>query len=216
LPNSELSDAFGVAKGPGGAPQSVGQGGGTTYASTIDPDSALGFAAKIEDYNYRLLGERPMLASVDAANSPAIPCAEDGGRSVCPENWQIRTLYVIEATAKKGSPIASSVLIPRRVLYIDSEGWFVTASDLFDPKGQLANTIASFYAYRDRPIPNARVAIWPFKRMFQTAMVDEDVTTGFSSVAYSPRPDGASECWYINSGAVDKGFFTPATLEMGH
>ena len=215
LPDSELSDTFGVASDGAAGNRSGGAGGATTYASTIDPNSTLGFAAKIEDYNYRLLAERPMLASVDAANSPAVACAEDGGRSVC-DNWQMRTLYVIEATAKKGSPIASSVVVPRRVLYIDSEGWFVTASDLFDPKGQLSNTIATFYAYRDRPIPNARVAIWPFKRVFQTAMVDEDVNTGFSSIAYSPRPDAESECWYINQGVVDKDFFTPAKLELSH
>ena len=74
----------------------------------------------------------------------------------------------------------------------------------------------TYNAYRDRATPNARVAIWPFKRMFQTAMVDEDVTTGFSTTIYSPRPNNDSECWYINSGVVDKNFFTPAHLEESH
>jgi Protein of unknown function (DUF1329) len=216
LPAAELSDAFGISADGSSGPRGGGGGGATTFASTIDPDSIFGFSARVENYNYRLLGERPLLASVDAAHSPAMACAADGGRSVCPENWQMRNLYVIEATAKKTSLLGDSVIIPRRILYIDSEGWFITASDLYNRDGELWKTIATFHAYRDRPIPDARVAIWPFKRMFQTAMVDEDVTTGFSSIAYSPRPEGNSECWYINTGFVDRGFFTPAELAMSH
>ena len=96
-----------------------------------DPDSAFGFSARIQDYTYRLLGERPMLASVEAENSPAQPCASDGGRTVCPENWEMRNLYVIEATAKPGSILGRSPTIPKRIFYIDSEGWFITASDQY-------------------------------------------------------------------------------------
>src|SRR5271156_2692240 len=74
LPNTELSDTFGVAADGAAGTQSGGTSGATTYGSTWDPDSAFGFSAKLEDYSYRLLGERAMLASVDAANSPAQPC----------------------------------------------------------------------------------------------------------------------------------------------
>jgi Protein of unknown function (DUF1329) len=73
LPTAELADAFGVAAQSGAGTMSGGAGA-TTYASTLDPESAFGFAGKFSDYSYRLLGERPMLASVDAANSPKIPC----------------------------------------------------------------------------------------------------------------------------------------------
>jgi hypothetical protein len=215
LPASELSDAFGVSKAGGSGYGGSGQGA-ATYFSTVDPDSAFGFAAKPADYNYRLLGERQMLASVDAANSPEVPCARDGGRTICPENWQMRSVYVIEATAKPRFRLASSVLIPRRVLYIDSEGWFVTASDLFNQEGELWKTIATFHAYRDRPILDASVSIWPFKRIFMTAMIDEDVTTGVSTTVYTPPLSGNDESWYINSGTVDSAFFTPAHLEQGH
>ena len=217
LPNTELSDTFGVARNGSAGTQSGGTGGGTTYASTWDPDSAFGFSAKIEDYSYRLLGERSMLASVEAANSPAQPCASDGGRTVCPENWEMRNLYVIEATAKPRSAIGGSVNIPTRILYIDSEGWFVTASDQFDNNGQLWKTLATFHAYRDRALPNSTVAIWPFKRMFETALVDEDVTSGFSTVVYSPGPATQNDSLFVNMGAVDRDFFTPQKMvQVGH
>jgi len=103
------SDSLSDAMGPVG----LGGGGGgilpsvvatpTTYANNLDPDSFFGFAAKIENYDYKLLGLKPMLAAVDAENTPARPCQFDNGRSVCPEAWQLRQLYVIEATAKPKS-----------------------------------------------------------------------------------------------------------------
>ena len=42
-----------------------------TNTNNIDPDSYSGFAAKVEDFNYRLLGVKPMLAVAHAANLPA-------------------------------------------------------------------------------------------------------------------------------------------------
>jgi Protein of unknown function (DUF1329) len=217
LPTTELSDAFGVAADGSAGPMGGGSGGATTYASTWDPDSAFGFSARIQDYTYRLLGERPMLASVEGENSPAQPCAADNGRTVCPENWEMRNLYVIEATAKPRSIIGGSVLVPKRILYVDSEGWFITASDQFDNHGQLYKTIATFHAYRDRAEPNARVAIYPFKRIFQTALVDEDLTSGFSTVVYSPGRENHDDSMFINMGAVDRTFFTRENMvKLGH
>ena len=208
---TELSDVFGLldAAAGGGA---TGAGAGT-YASNLDPDSFFGFAAKIEDFNYKLLGEKPMLAVVNAANSPAKACPNDGGRTICPENWEMRRLYVIEADAKQTSVLGGGVSIPKRIFYIDSEGWFITASDQYDRDGKLWKTVATFNAYRDRPIPDATTAIWPFKRMFQTALVDEDVVTGFSTVALSPGFEtDEHESWYINMGIATDDFFNPTTM----
>ena len=196
-------------------------GGGTsaTYVNNLDPDSTAGFAAKIEDFNYRLLGLKPMPASVHAQNIPAKPCQFENSRTICPENWEIRQLYVIEATAKPVSwtqKIGNDGLtIPKRILYIDSEGWFITASDQYDRNGTLWKTIATFSTYRDRPIPDARVAIFPFKRSFQTALVDEDLLSGYSTIAYTPGHEGTDqECWYINMGVITKSLLDPNRMAI--
>ncbi len=216
-----LSDSIGALPGfgggGGGGYGGAGMGGasgGTAYANTLDPDSYFGFAAKIEDYDYRFLGEREMLASVHAAHSPEPQCPQDGGRTICPEDWEMRHLYVIEANAKPGH----DVTIPKRILYIDSEGWFITASDQYDRDGKLWKTIATFNTYRDRPVPDARVAIYPYKRMFQLGLVDEDLTSGVSSVVYMPGATAEErECWYIDMGTVDNSFLAPQALERaGH
>jgi hypothetical protein len=201
----------------GGSSGSAGMAS-LAYANTVDPDSYFGFAAKIEDFDYKLLGVRRMLACVEAANSPARECPVDGGRSVCPENWEMRYLYVIEATAKKTSMLGSPPAVPRRIFYIDSEGFFITASDLYDRDGQLWKTIATFNAYRDRPMPEAKVSIWKYKRMFQTALVDEDVRSGFSTVFYTPSRDSDfTDSWFINQGAVGPSLLVPdAIVRLGH
>jgi len=216
---TSLSDAMGPLEVGG----SVGEGGGgqgsMTYASNLDPDSYFGFMAKIEGYQYKLVGLKPMLACVHARNIPAKPCEFDNSRSVCPEDWEMRQTYIVEATAKPKSWSqklgGDEVIIPKRVLYIDSEGWFITASDQYDREGKLWKTIATFNTYRDRPVPDARVAIYPFKRMFQTALVDEDVQDGLSTVVYMPgRETEERECWYINMGIVTKSFLDPHQLGL--
>ena len=193
-------------------------GPSVSYANTLDPDTYFGFAAKIEDFDYKLLGVKQMLACVEAANSPEKACPTDGGRTVCPENWEMRYLYVIEATAKPGARLGSSTTIPKRILYIDSEGWFVTASDLYDREGQLWKTVATFNAYRDRPTPDAQASIWPVKRMFQTALVDEDVRSGFSTVLYTPSRDtDFSDTWFINQGVITPFLLEPSNIvRLGH
>jgi hypothetical protein len=207
---SELSD---ILTQVAGSATGAGGGGAATYASNLDPDSFFGFAAKIEDFNYKFIGEKPMLAVVHAENSPAKACESDGGRTICPENWEMRQLYVIEADAKQTSLLGTTVSIPKRIFYIDSEGWFITASDQYDRESKLWKTVVTYNAYRDRPVPDARVAIWPFKRMFQTALVDEDVTTGFSTVAMSPGFETEEhESWYINMGIATDNFFNPVTM----
>jgi len=216
-----LADSIGSLPGFGGGGGNSygggglgGGGGGSAYANTLDPDSYFGFSAKIEDFNYRFLGEKDMLASVNAEHSPEVQCPYDGGRTICPENWEMRHLYVIEAVSKPGRDLT----IPKRIFYIDSEGWFITASDQYDRDGKLWKTIATFNTFRDRPVPDARIAIYPYKRMFQLGLVDQDLQTGASSVVYMPgatAPD--RECWYIDMGTVDNSFFAPEALEReGH
>jgi hypothetical protein len=193
-----------------------------TNANTIDPDSYFGFAPKVEDFNYRLLGIKPMLAVAHAENLPAQACEFDNFRTICPENWEMRQVYIVEATA---NPLTwhqevgtDGPSIPKRILYIDSEGWFITASDQYSKNGALWKTLAIFTAYRDRSAMGAKAAIYPFKRIFQTAMVDEDILSGFSTISYTPGHETEEpEGWYINMATLPQGFLEPHQMEIvGH
>ena len=181
-----------------------------TAAFSWDPDHYSGFNAKTEEYEYKMLGEKNMLATVHAEHSPEVRCATDGGASVCPEAWEMRHMYIVEATPRASivHPIDS-----RTVLYEDSEIWFNPYIDTYDQSGRLFRTHIYWVAYRDRPVPDARVAIYPFKRLFVVAAVSTDVQSGQATVAYLPGMETPErECWYINMGAVDKTFFTTDAL----
>jgi hypothetical protein len=106
--------------------------------------------------------------------------------------------------------------IPTRILFVDSEGWFITASDQYDRDNRLWKTLVNFTTYDDRAAPGARVAVYPYKRFFQVGMIDADLESGYTSVASMPGTSNANgpDSWYINMGAVDNSFFTTANLEV--
>jgi hypothetical protein len=190
----------------GGSPQA---GGGNIVI--FDPDHYSGFNAKVEEYNYRFLGEKSMLGVVNAAHSPEVTCPTDGGGSACPENWEMRHMYVVEATPRRTNNYGA--LQSRTVLYIDDEAWFPLYEDAYDQQGRLWQDHIYWLAYRDRPVPDARVAIYPFKRSFVVGAAATDEQTGMAAMCYLPsRNTPERECWYINMGAVDKSFFTTQAM----
>ncbi len=177
-----------------------------TAAFSWDPDHYSGFNAKTEEYNYKFIGEKNMLGSVHAAHSPEVRCATDGGASACPENWEMRHLYVLEATPRPGH---INAIDSRSLIYLDSEMWFEPFIDTYDRAGRLFRSHIYWLAYRDRPVPDARVAIYPFKREFVVGAVSTDVQSGQATMCYLPGIETPEkECWYINMGAVDRSFFT--------
>jgi hypothetical protein len=177
-----------------------------TAAFSWDPDHYSGFNPKTEEYNYRYLGEKNMLACVHAEHSPEVRCPTDGGASACPEAWEIRHMYLVEATPRRN---IINALDAKTMIYMDSEMWFEPYIDTYDRKGQLWRAHIYWLAYRDRPVPDAKVAIYPFKREFVVGAVSTDVQSGQATMCYLPGIETPErECWYINMGAVDKNFFT--------
>jgi hypothetical protein len=180
-----------------------------TGAQTYDPDHYSGFNPKTEEYDYKFLGEKEMLACVHAKNSPEVTCPSDGGATACPENWEMRHLYIVNASPRRDMKGSKGALDKNTVLYLDSEVWFEPYIDTYDRKGQLWRTHVYWLTYRDRPVPDARVAIYPFKREFVVGAASIDTQGGFSTMCYLPgQHTPERECWYINMGAINKDFCT--------
>jgi hypothetical protein len=183
-----------------------------------DPDHYSGFNPKTEEYDYKFLGEKEMLATVDAEHSPEIRCETDGGASACPERWQMRHMYIVTAEPRRS---VNNALDSKTVIYMDSEMWFEPYVDTYDRRGELFRNHIYWLAYRDRPVPDAKIAIYPFKREFVVGACSTDVQSGQASMCYLPGHETAErECWYINMGAVDRAFFTTGAMvkmaETGH
>jgi hypothetical protein len=182
-----------------------------TGAQAFDPDHYSGFNPKTEEYNYRFLGESEKLAVVHAENSTEIQCATDGGGSACPEDWEPRHIYTVEATPRDG--YVTEALQSRSIVYIDSEIWFAPYVDTYDRRGQLFQNTLFWIAYRDRTVPEARVAIYPFRHLFVVGAARTDLQTGFATMCYLPGIETPErECWYINMGAVTRDFFTAKSM----
>jgi hypothetical protein len=180
-----------------------------TGAQTYDPDHYSGFNPKTEEYDYKFLGEKEMLACVHAKNAPEVTCPSDGGATACPENWEMRHMYIVSATPRRDMKGSKGALDKNTVLYLDSEVWFEPYIDTYDRKGQLWRTHVYWLTYRDRPVPDAKVAIYPFKREFVVGAASIDTQSGFSTMCYLPgQHTPERECWYINMGAVNKDFCT--------
>jgi len=181
-----------------------------TSAHAWDPDHYSGFNPKTEQYNYKFMGEKNMLACVHAEHSPEVRCPNDGGASACPEAWEMRHIYVVEALPNRK---LINALDSRTLIYMDSEMWFEPYIDTYDQQGRLFRNHIYWLATRDRPVPDAKVAIYPFKRSFVVGAVSTDVQSGLATMCYLPGIETPErECWYINMGAVDRQFFTTDSM----
>jgi Protein of unknown function (DUF1329) len=178
-----------------------------------EPDHYSGFNAKVEEYNWKFLGEKEMLSVVHAEHSPEVRCQTDNGTSACPEAWEMRHLYMLEVTPRWEIGQARSTLDSKTIIYSDSEVLYPTYVDTYDRRGQLYGNNIYYLANRDRPVPDARVAIYPFKREFVVGAVSTDLQSGEATMCYLPGLETPErECWYINMGAVDKDFFTTEAM----
>ncbi len=189
-----------------------------TGPQAYDPNHYEGFSGKNENYDWKLLGEKNMLGAINIAKVPDVRCPTDGGASHCPDNWQMRHYFIIEGRPRPGRFVS---IYSHEILYIDSEADFVMSNDMYDRGGELFNNYTSWMHYADRSEPDAKIAIYPFKREFQSGSSTVNVQSGFSSVCYHPSQNAPThDSWFINMGSVDREWFTPEQMaraaEGGH
>ena len=121
----------------------------------------------------------------------------------------MRHLYIVEATPRRDLSEANGALDKSTDVYLDTELCFEPYVDTYDQKGHLWRTHIYWLAFRDRPVPDARVAIYPFKREFVVGAASIDTQGNYSTMCYLPgQHTPERECWYINMGAIDKDFCT--------
>jgi len=165
------------------------------FGQDIDVDSYGGYAGQIPWFDWKLLGEKPMLASLHGENLPPIPCTKDGGMTFC-ENWEMRpSVYVIE-----GTPKVSNYAYSRRVIFVDKETNFIIYSDLYDQAGELWKVVMQSIRTSKRPNPEVDYE-YDEPRMFIYAFSVIDMQLMHGTRAAIPGiafPEEAG--WYIDIG----------------
>jgi hypothetical protein len=125
-------------------------------------------------------------------------------------------MFIVEGIPRRSR--VPEELYSKHVKYVDSEAWVVLSHDAYKRKGDLYKNLTNWLTYRDRPVQDARVAVYPFKRLFEVAEATTDIDSGLSEVHYLPsHTTSERETWYINMGVVNKSMFTlDAMVKGGH
>jgi hypothetical protein len=165
------------------------------FGQDIDVDSYGGYAGQIPWFDWKLLGEKPMLASLHGERLPPEPCKKDGGMTFC-EVWEKRpSVYVIE-----GKPKVSNYAYSKRVIYVDKETNFIIYSDLFDQNGELWKVVMQSIRTSKRPNPKVDYE-YEEPRMFIYAFSVIDMQLMHGTRAAIPGIAFQDEAgWYIDVG----------------
>ncbi len=165
------------------------------FGQDIDVDSYGGYAGQIPWFDWKLLGEKPMLASLHGERLPPEPCTKDGGMTFC-EVWEKRpSVYVIE-----GKPKVSNYAYSKRVIYVDKETNFIIYSDLFDQNGELWKVVMQSIRTSKRPNPKVDYE-YDEPRMFIYAFSVIDMQLMHGTRAAIPGIAFQDEAgWYIDVG----------------
>lgn len=182
------------------------------FGQDLDVDSFGGYAGQIPWFDWKLLGQRPMLGSIHGVNLPGKPCTRDGGMTYC-ENWELRpNVYVIE-----GTPKVEGYAYSKRVVYVDKEAWVILFSDLYDTGGELWKVLVQNIRTSTKPNPQADLE-YDEEHLFVygVSMIDLQIEHGsrFSipGMAFPEAPG-----WYVDKGptsqfAVSEDWFSVANL----
>ena len=123
----------------------------------------------------------------------------------------MRRVYVVETVANP--KVNPNGLYSKHIVYIDAEADVVLSHDKYDRRAELMVNFTNWLTYRDRPVPDAKVAIYPFKRRFRVNGTSTNVQTGLSSFCDLPTPNAPErECWYINICSVTRADFATGAM----
>lgn len=109
----------------------------------------------------------------------------------------------------RGYPAAAEFpksCIQGSLVYIDAAASAVLAQDAYDRHDELFKSFANWLAYRDRPVPDARVAIYPLKRLFEVPETTTDVQSRLAETRFLPLPDAKEKELGISTGSIQQGY----------
>ena len=182
------------------------------FGQDTDVDSFGGYAGQISWMDWKLLGEREVLAVMHGDHYPVkwdakVDWAFD-------ERWEKRKVWVVEGTSK-----LPQYAFSKRVIFIDQETWTIPFSDLYDRSGELWKIWINDYSFRTRP-EGSNAIEYPDEMGFVPAIVMVDMQLEHATKASLPSARFAGEQgWYFNqgekAGVTDDWFSVAALVSAG-
>jgi uncharacterized protein DUF1329 len=187
--------------------------GDALWGADVDLDSLWGFNAKVSLWQFRLLAEKEILASLHAGQygDHSIWCApSDGTHGVrafmpCNINWEKRPVWVVE-----GLPTAySQYAFSKRILYVDQDTLSVLFTESFDQEEEpwrlffniFNYTKTPYEGYPARPLEGGQYN-YEDEQAFTPYGLMADLQTAHGSVWDAPsgyvQPEDWLAEWYFN------------------
>ncbi len=175
---------------------SAAQRSDAMFGQDIDVDSFGGYAGQIPWFEWRLLGEKPMLAAMHGREMPGKFCEGNGGATIC-DAWEMRPkMYVIE-----GRSSLASYAYSKRIMYVEKESFTIPYTDMYDQNNELWKTLHYISRYSVRPNPNVDYE-YEEPQLFPYALSIIDMQALHATRFSLPGvgfPDEAG--WYLNQGS---------------
>ncbi len=165
------------------------------FGQDIDLDSFGGYAGQIPWFDWKLVGQKPMLASLHGKNLPPKICPGDGGVTYC-EDWEMRPkMWIVEGRARLHGYAYS-----KRMIYVDDEASMIPYSDLYDNNDELWKVVV--INIRSSTQPNPKVDFkYAEEHMFVYGFTVLDLQLGHGTRAAIPGMAFPEEPgWYIDRG----------------
>lgn len=185
------------------------------FGQDIDIDSYGGYAGQIPWFEWRLLGEKEMLASIHGVRLPPTPCKGDGGLTFC-EVWEKRpSTYIIEGRSKMPNYAFS-----KRIIYVDKETHIIGTSDLYDWNDELWKNVQISFRADKKPNPDAdleydEIRLFAYAYSIVDTQLKHSTRVAIPGLAFQNEPG-----WYIDLGfdapsSVDEPWFSVQSLIAG-
>jgi hypothetical protein len=193
---------------------STAQRSDALFGQDTDVDSYYGYSGQPAWMDWKLLGERDLLAVMHGAHYPVKWDAKVDW--TFDEGWEKRHVYVVEGASK-----LPQYAYGKRILFIDKDAWVIPYSDIYDRSGELWKIWINDYSFRRKAFAGANAIEYPDEMGFVPAIVMVDMQLEHATKASLPSPRFPGEQgWYFNqgekSGTVPEWFTVAAMVNAGH
>ena len=184
------------------------------FGQDADTDSYGGYAGQIPWFDWKFLGEKDILASFHSQAFPVQYCDGAGDFIFC-DAWEKRKAYVVE-----GVPRLPQYAYGKRLLFIDTETYYIAFSDIFDRSGQLWKVWVNQYSFKKRA-SSTYGEEYRNEMPFNPSITVVDIQLNHATRAALPSPSYPGEQgFYFNQGdkvGNSEDFFTVTHLiASGH
>ena len=168
------------------------------FGQDTDIDSYGGYAGNVAWMDWRLLGNKKILASMHSENFPAVWSAPPAD-FMFHDTWELRDVYVLEGRSRLPGYAYS-----RRVIYLDRESFVIAYTELYDQAGELWKAWVNQFKIGTRPFPGAVRSVYDYEQQYIPGLSMFDMQLGHATRCRLPSPAfPGEEGWYFNFGDAE-------------